>query len=122
MLDSLKEKLEDSGQHEQRANAAVPTSTEVDAPMNVLPASHDTTPGISSARGIVVHGRRYLTIGETSAMMRVSRRTIYNWIALGSIRSVLGPGATRYVEYDSIEMVAQSPDSIKLGYSKTEAR
>lgn len=42
---------EDSGQHEQRVNAAVPTSTEGLAPMNVLPARQNTTPSRSTIRG-----------------------------------------------------------------------
>lgn len=44
MLDSCSKKQEDSGQHEQRVNAAVPTSTEV--AVSVLPARQDTTPEI----------------------------------------------------------------------------
>lgn len=65
--------------------------------------------------GIVVHGKRYLTLKDTCVMLAVSRRTIYNWIALGKVRSACNPGGTRYIEYDSIVMEPTEPDDLTEG-------
>lgn len=66
--------------------------------------------------GIVVNGKRYLTVLETAAMFKVSRRTVYNWIAFGKVKSACDPGGGRYVEAESLEMVPMSADSVSPGY------
>lgn len=72
MLASGVKKREDYGQHEGVGRARVPTSPEVEAPMNVLPASQNTTP-IQVETATVYRGgsRRFFT--KQSALKNYAR-------------------------------------------------
>lgn len=66
--------------------------------------------------GIVVRGKRYLTLDETCALLNVSRRTVYNWIALGKVVSACNPGGGRYIDYDSIVMTPSPREDFTSNY------
>lgn len=46
--------------------------------------------------------KRLLTLPEACRLAKVSRRSLYNWMALGSLRFVRTPGGTRRVYADDL--------------------